>query len=616
MLNNQSICLMKKPYNYYLFFITLASLSVKWILSAIHFEFNLNTFLLFNLEDTQYFPIVYSLSEFNISPSFLEDINPQKVIGFPILGIILHALFFKFVGIYSFIILEYVFQIIFLIVIFKLFVKIFEDYHKAFFFLISLLFFYALTGILSQFQVFVLFENIFSILESNLGTRFPRPLITGILVFLMIYYLLDFKDQLNKNFDKSYVIKISIILSLILNTFFYYFIIFALLIASITIKNLRKDLLSKLIFTRLIIFIFLFVFFSLPFFLQQIYLEPDYANRIGLINIDHSQKYLLITYLLKKLFSFKFLLIFIISLALFYFLRNEKNYEKINFFFYLILSSIFSPIIFILLSDNIISIYHSVDIIIFTLILYISIGFFSLSYEFIKSKKISKNILNQKTIFILVLFFIFCTGIYENNKLNKNKSFVNEIIKLENFLKNEKIYNTKLKLFTNDRYAENIWLLFKNKNILISDGFTNSLPNSKIEHILINCLKHLGFSEQNFKNFISLGKSENRNKFFMRLFIYRYQANSLHTFSNLDFYSKEYRNMIKNTSPLRAQSQIIPEDEKKRLLNMFIKHKVHPRFTPDYLIINFSTLSKNFEILNDEYNEVYSTDNYKIYSRR
>ena len=106
---------MKKPYNYYLFFIALVSLSFKWILALIQFEFNIITFLLFNLEDTQYFPIVYSLSEFNISPSFLEDITAHKVIGFPILGIILHALFFKFVGIYSFIILEYVFQIIFLI---------------------------------------------------------------------------------------------------------------------------------------------------------------------------------------------------------------------------------------------------------------------------------------------------------------------------------------------------------------------------------------------------------------------------------------------------------------------------------------------------------------------
>ena len=405
-------------------------------------------------------------------------------------------------------------------------------------------------------------------------------------------------------------------MSLILNTFFYYFIIFSLLIVGIVIINFSKNLFNKLFFKKLVIFLFFFMIFSLPFFVQQIYLEPDYANRIGLINLDNSQKYFLIIYMLKNFISIKFLLIFSVSIFLFYFLRNEKKYGNINFFFYLILSSIFSPIIFILLSKGIISIYHSVDIIIFFLILYLLIGFFSISYELIKTKKISKYVLNKRTLFILVLSFIFFTGIYENKKINKNKKFIKETIKLENFLQNEKIQNTKLKLFTNDRNIENIWLLYKNNNILISDGFTNSLPNSKIEYILINCLKHLGFSDQNFKNFISFGKSEKRNNFFMRLFIYRYQANSLHTFSNLDFYSKEYRNIIKNTSPLRAQSQIIPEDEKKRLLNMFIKHKVQPNFTPDYLIINFSIISKNFEIFTDEYIEVYSTENYKIYTRK
>ena len=607
---------MQQSYNNYLFFITILSLSIKWILAVIEFGFNLDTFLLFNLEDTQYFPIVYSLSDFNISPSFLEDVNPDKVIGFPILGIIIHALFFKFVGIYSFIILEYIFQIIFLIVTFKLFVKIFDDYDKAFFLLICLLSIYSLTAILHQFQPNIFINNIFYLFENNLGTRFPRPLVTGILVFGMIYYLLDFKDQLIKNFETNYVIKISIILSLILNTFFYYFIIFSLLIIGITIKNLSKNLSFNLIFKRLAIFLLLFTIFSLPFILQQIYLEPDYANRIGLINLDNSQKYFLITYLLKKFISIKFLSIIFVSLVLFYFLKKEKKHEKINFFFFLMLSSIFSPIIFIFLSKSIISIYHSIDIIIFILMFYLIIGFFSIIYELIKKKKFSKFILSKKIIYTLILFFIFFTGIYENNKFNQNKNLINETIKIKNFLKKEKLQNTKLKLFTNDRNAENIWLLYKNNNILISDGFTNSLPNSKIEYILINCLKHLGISEKNFKNFISLGKSENRNSFFMRLFIYRYQANSLYTFSNLDFYSKEYKNIIKNTSPLRAQSQIIPEDEKERLLNLFNKHKVQYKFTPDYLIINTSTISKSFLISNSEYDKVYSTENYKIYSRK
>ena len=90
---------------------------------------------------------------------------------------------------------------------------------------------------------------------------------------------------------------------------------------------------------------------------------------------------------------------------------------------------------------------------------------------------------------------------------------------------------------------------------MLTDGFTNSLPNFKIEYILINCLKYLGFSEQNLKDFISLGKSEARNNFFIRLFIYRYQANSLYTFSELDNYSEDVVNKIMNSSPLGLKTK-------------------------------------------------------------
>ena len=175
--------------------------------------------------------------------------------------------------------------------------------------------------------------------------------------------------------------------------------------------------------------------------------------------------------------------------------------------------------------------------------------------------------------------------------------------------------NTKYKLFSNDRIASNIWLLKNNNNLLISDGFTNSLKNSQIEYNLINNLKYFNFSNKMFKDFISLGQSEVRNDFFLRLFIYRYQANSLHTYSDIRHYTDDFQNEIKNLSPFRAQSQIIPEDEKERLLELFLIHSIDKNLVADYVIINFSNVSKYFKILNEEYNEVFSTKNYKVYSR-
>lgn len=608
---------MNKYYNYYLLFIVIFTLSIKWVLSISEFGFSPNSLLLFNLEDTQYFPIVYSLSDFNIAPTYLESLNSNKIIGFPILGIITHALLFKFIGIYSFIILEYFFQLIFLVVIYKLFIKVFSDYKKSFYFIIYLMILSSLTANFYQFEQTMFFENLYSLFSNNLGTRFPRPLITGILIFLFIFYILDFQKQLEKNFDKIYIIKISIILSLILNTFFYYFIIFSILLIGIILRNYSKKILTKIIFKRFFLFLFTFLFFILPFILQQIYLEPDYANRIGLINLDNFQKYHLITYFLQKIFSFKFLPIFLVSLLLFYFLNKDKkkDYKKMNTFFYLILSSILSPIIFVVLSPSIISIYHLVDIILFNLVFYLLIGFFSIIYEFIKETKFSKYLINDQVIFVPMLILVILNCVYESKKFNQKKRFIKESIKIEKFLENKEIHNTKLKLFTNDRIAANIWLLKKNYNLLISDGFTNSLNNSQIEYNLINSLKFIGFSEENFKNFISIGKGEIRNSFFIRLFIYRYQANSLYTHSEINNYSKDLINKIKNTSPFRAQNQIVPENEKKRLISLFVNHKIEDQLVPDYLIINQSNISKYFEISNKKYTEIFSSENYKIYSR-
>ena len=59
----------------------------------------------------------------------------------------------------------------------------------------------------------------------------------------------------------------------------------------------------------------------------------------------------------------------------------------------------------------------------------------------------------------------------------------------------------------------------------------------------------------------------------------------------------------------------MPEDEKRRLLDLFTNHKVDSDLTADYIIINYSSISEYFEILNNEYTEIFSTKNYKVYSR-
>ena len=580
-------------------------------------ETNLNSLVLFNLKDTQYFPIIYSLSEFNFAPTYIDFIDSKKIIGFPILGSFIHSIFFKFIGVYSFIFLEYIFQIIFLIILFKAILNIFEDYKKSFYFLTYLLLVYSLLGILSFYQDSNIFKDLYHLFDHNFGTRYPRPLITGILVFCALYLILDFKKQLFQSFENNYVLKISIILGLLLNTFFYYFIIFSFLLFIIFLININKIAISKILFKKLSLFVFVFLVFLIPFVFQNIYSESDYSIRIGVIEISNEKKFFLVTYFLKKLLSLEFFPFLLFASLSFYFSNNylRKYTEKLNIFFYLIISSILSTIIFIIFSPGIISIYHFADIILFSLVLYFSLILFTGTYQFLKTTKFFNIFFSQKAMIIFIFIFLMLDGLYVASNFKEKKELIKEAVMLENFLVDKNIKNTNLKLFSNDRIASNLWLLNNNSNLLISDGFTNSLKNSQIEYNYINNLKHFGFSEKKFKFFISFDKSEVRNNFFLRLYNYRYQANSLYTYSNIKHYTADLQNIIINTSPFRVQNQIIPEDEKKRLLDLFTSHSVDSDLTADYIVINYSSISEHFEVLNKEYTKIFSTKNYKIYSR-
>ena len=75
------------------------------------------------------------------------------------------------------------------------------------------------------------------------------------------------------------------------------------------------------------------------------------------------------------------------------------------------------------------------------------------------------------------------------------------------YLQDQKLVNTKKKLFTNDLKIMNLWLLNKNDQLIISDGFTNSLKNKDIEFNFIHSLKDFGMTNEELKNFLSLGKS-------------------------------------------------------------------------------------------------------------
>ena len=609
MLNNSN--------NFFLFLLTTSVILPKWILTGIHFDNSILINTIFNIGDIQYFPLIINFSDFIFNPSYIEGINENKILPFPTYGILIHSLFYKIFNIYSFLILEIIFQFIFFIIFFKSIEKIFIDTGHS-------LYFCALIFLLISFlEIGLFYENnrylnfFYNNLSQNLGLRLPRPLFTGIIFFYFFYILYSFQEKI-KNFDFKFFLLISFLLSVFLNSFFYYFINFSILLIFLTIKFQKKNIFKILKNNKLKIssISLSFVIFSLPFILQIIYGEQDYSERIGVIQINLKQKLFLLNYYFSNLLRFESLMLIISSFFLYLYLNKKFYYaresvDKINIFFYFIVVSIISPPIFFLISPKLVSIYHFLDILSFIIIFYLILSFSFICFEKIPLIKKFKKVNLLKYILIIILF---SNNIFIAQKITKSdQTRLIELNNIQNFLIENNFVKSNKKLFSDDLIIMNLWLLNGNKQLIISDGFTNSLKNKDIEINLVNSLKNFGISSLEFENILSLGQSELRNDLLMRLFIYKYQANSLFTYSEISNYTENFSDKILKTSPFRAQFQIMPEDEKKRLIKLFNKIKLDNQLFSDLIIINRTNTLKNLKIYNEEYELVFSGKIYDIY---
>tara|TARA_B110000090_G_scaffold184064_1_gene211209 strand:- start:39 stop:680 length:642 start_codon:yes stop_codon:yes gene_type:complete len=203
----------------------------------------------------------------------------------------------------------------------------------------------------------------------------------------------------------------------------------------------------------------------------------------------------------------------------------------------------------------------------------------------------------------------------ELNSYLKGKDQRIEITKLHKFFNKNNLEDTNLKLFTNDLLTMNLWLLNGNTQLVISDASSNSLPDDKIEFNLLNSLKDFDIEEKQLRELIFSKESRYRNKLFMRLFNYKYQANSLYTYSALENYNKIDQDLIIKTSPFRVQMQIIPETEKERIINLYKNLKINIDLLPNYVVLNTSNLFNNFNIRNNKYKEIFKTKNFLVYKR-
>ena len=150
-----------------------------------------------------------------------------------------------------------------------------------------------------------------------------------------------------------------------------------------------------------------------------------------------------------------------------------------------------------------------------------------------------------------------------------------------------------------------VWAIMNDVNdIKLISGQLVPKKHSMIEDDLISTFKFLDKTEDEFIGFFENKKKGWRylNRNTQLFFWLRYSANSLKTHNGSRDFKSDTLNFILNTSPLHAQSLVIPDNEFDRLRLKFRNFNEITFEKPNIISINNSNISlKNIEVLNMYY---------------
>ena len=571
--------------NYILILTALIIASIKWLSSYYFFSEELSTKIIFeSVPDGEYFyPQIKYLSQLIFNQSFDQDISGLKILPIPLSGIIFHSILFKFLGFYSFIVAEFVCILIFLLIFYHIFASFFSK-NLSFFFTV-LIYFVPLILIettLSNFQYLGVFSKNFY------NFRIPRPMISNLYFFSFVLLILKMNSS-NFYSYKNFVL-LGLVLGLTVSSVYYYFlteIVFLLLFLILKFKSsFLNELLNNYKYYLSSILVFLLIAFP---FLIIIYLhEPEFTYRQGIIDLDNEKKIILFNYLFEKYLDLKFLIVFFI-LSFLSFLVNffDLSGKKLNNTFYLLfLSSLISPLLFLLLAPKTHVFYHFINFIIVTGILYLIIFSF-ISFNYVMKKNLNKTFIN-----ILILLLLFNYSFVEFRKYqglnsdNNYKTFRNEFSIINSKIRSS-FDMTKTSLLSLESNLI-IWAILNDiKYLDFVNGFFTSKKDHMLEEDIFSTFKKLGLKKENFNSFIENRKSKWRyiNHDVKKSFAYKYQANSLLTYQDTrDFEGEELTHILK-TSPMLSQQSIIPKYELDRLKKDFNNYKPD-NAKSDIIVIN------------------------------
>lgn len=579
-----------------IFCISFFFLFIKWYLSFYFYSdegllikvINESSSTFFTGDSYTYFHYIKSLADLNFDSLYDKDLKSNYYLLVPYGSIIFHSFFYKLIGNVSFIFLELVAIFLFITIFYSIFRLINLSKNMA---VLLAVIFYTMPD-------FLYFFNNFNIAE--LGTfsgnffnlRFPRPFVSNILFFTFILILL--KSHIEQNlFANKNLLSLSFIFGMTLSSFFFLFLTEAITFIFYLLIFYKKDIFTviKSNLKKIIYSIFLFLLITLPFFFLINYTNPDYSERMGIIEISSTDKIFLIKHYLYKLFRLKLILVYLTLIISYLFMKkfNKENLKFIFIFYLLFISSIIAPFAFILLSNKIAFLYHlNNTVVVCLMLLILMLVILNCNFIFQKIKfNIKTTYLSSALIFFIIITYNF--NIYYNYIENLDDKLRIDRKKITNFLiQDESIDLSKSSLLTFDRKIMT-WALFNNnRDLYVVDGTFSIKSSSFIEDDLINLFKFFKLSEDDFLKFISNKKIGYRynNPVLKTFFWQKYTANSFYTFKRSQDFEKKTLSFIINSSPFYSHQFAIPKFEITRLMNKFNSNTLRKKNDPNIIIIN------------------------------
>lgn len=624
-------------YNYIFLFLVFCKALSYWLISWWqHPNDPLSTIVMYRAGgDTQYFPLISALSRLQFGEFCLYEFNGKGIIPFPFVAIVPHALGYYFFGPFGFILTDIVIALVYYIILSRLL-----ELSGASRFLSRCSSLLVATGalnyILSMFSDFIFSRK--CIWLTFWGWRIPRPFISEIFFLISIYCILALLSPQNSIARKRYWFILGLSTAFLLqgdlhSALTIIFSIFSLFLFLLFFKKNFRVTIIKGIFSCS----FALTIFSIPFFLQRLFENPDVPRRLGLIPIPRTKILLLYgksTYIaLTAVIMFASALLLVVK-----YFKNIEHKDRIRnsiitMFCICLIAFIIQPVS-ILLFSKVMQLWQFHDrfirISLLTIMLFMLYALDSAS-QFLKINVKGSKTVNFigsnffKKLIVIILVFICLSAMFREARISSGEKrhirygFVEYgslpnyrddfVLLIKELIKRE--YKDCKVIGTFDHLVFSWWVTFNHGFSYLVDPFIAAVPDSTIELRLINLCKIIGMSSEEFKNF------------FTRPYVYtlwlghaKYQANSLYAFSPLSDYDADTQKTLKTTNIDAIWHQIIPKSEQIRLIKRYLNDGTKNDLRLDLVVLTNDESLSSFAPSSHTFMLTYKNSTFRVWRRK